>query len=828
MARKKRPIEQYQHDKQERLNNPPAGLGRLDTEPPAPPTTYAYDPHLDPQLVWAGKAEHTSFEVPTVSLHVHERIDPRTIIEAVRANGGELASGQVGEGEPQYVQASFFERATEAPPLRDAVAFYLHKHGWSNRLVAGDSLLVMNSLLTKEGLGGQVQMIYIDPPYGIKYGSNFQPFVNKRDLKDSAEEATVWVGGLDRIQARRGILGCYDFSATPLTPSGNRTTEEALFGWVVSDFGLDDAIESGLVKTPRVVVRDDARPDAATYRSRLFHIYNDPEVKDDLNRRAGAAEPLPQLVSAAYHLLGYDWRAKLREWQSGGRPTPPVMITVANRTETAARVAHAFGSGNIAIEELCDPDGMLHIDSKVLAEAEAMDEAPPERAQETPERESASEEEEEGEEQTRPLTRKEQAALLRTKVDTVGQPGAPGAQVCNVISVGMLSEGWDAKTVTHIMGLRAFSSQLLCEQVVGRGLRRTNYEVNPKTGRYDPEYVNVFGVPFTFMPFEGGGEPPPRPPKPTVAIEVDPAKSAYQLTWPNVSELKAVYLPVLRLDWPKVDPLTLDASETPMVAELAPVIEGLPDVSRIASIELAKLAASSRLQSVIFHAARDVFDQMQADWPGRKELLLAQLVRIVEQFIRSDRLRIHPPLFFQDALRRRLMLLLNMSRIVQHLWDALRYESNERLEPIFDQERAIGSTGDMVTWYTSKPAERTAKSHINRCVYDSAWEASDAYALDHHPDVTAWAKNDHLGFEIVYRYRGAVHKYRPDFLVRLSSGDMLILETKGQDSEQNQVKRRMMRDWTVAINEHGGFGRWHTDVAYRPGDIQDIIIRCLR
>jgi adenine-specific DNA-methyltransferase len=178
-AGRKRRIEQYEHAGKQRINNPPVGLVTPRTDPILPTRkTYEYDPHLDPQLVWAGKKEHTSFEVPTVSLHVHERIDPRTIIAAVRRRNG--------NGAP--AQGSLFEQPAENLPLRDAVDFYKHAHGWSNRLIAGDSLLVMNSLLEKEGLAGQVQMIYLDPPYGIKYGSNFQPFVNKRDVKDGKDE----------------------------------------------------------------------------------------------------------------------------------------------------------------------------------------------------------------------------------------------------------------------------------------------------------------------------------------------------------------------------------------------------------------------------------------------------------------------------------------------------------------------------------------------------------------------------------------------------------------------------------------------------------------
>ena len=173
-----RPIEAYDHLGEERLNNPPVGLVSPDTDRDAGRKTYEYDPHLDPQLQWAGKAEHTSFDVPTVSLHVHERIAPRTIVEAARKRNG--------AGAP--VQGSLFDLPEENPPLRSAIEFYRHRHNWSNRLVAGDSLLVMNSLLEKEGMAGKVQVVYIDPPYGIRYGSNFQPFINRRDVRDGRDE----------------------------------------------------------------------------------------------------------------------------------------------------------------------------------------------------------------------------------------------------------------------------------------------------------------------------------------------------------------------------------------------------------------------------------------------------------------------------------------------------------------------------------------------------------------------------------------------------------------------------------------------------------------
>ena len=183
----KRRIEQYDHPDKKRANNPHVGLVTPSTDKDERKKKYAYDPHLDPQLVWAGKAEHTSFEVPTVSLHVHERIDPKTIISAVRKWNGENKAGHDQHGRVLF-QGSLFDKPEENPPLREALDFYKHAHNWSNRLIAGDSLLVMNSLLQKEGMAGKVQMVYFDPPYGIKYGSNFQPFVNKRDVKDGKDE----------------------------------------------------------------------------------------------------------------------------------------------------------------------------------------------------------------------------------------------------------------------------------------------------------------------------------------------------------------------------------------------------------------------------------------------------------------------------------------------------------------------------------------------------------------------------------------------------------------------------------------------------------------
>lgn len=646
--------------------------------------------------------------------------------------------------------------------------------------------------------------------------------------RDQLEEATKWIGGLDRIHNARGILTCYDLTATPFAPTGRRSGGETLFGWIISDFGLNDAIESGLVKTPRVVVRDDGELDSK-YKSKFYHIYMNPDVKTDLNRKVEPHVPLPDLVGKGYYFLGKDWLETAKKWKEGGMTVPPVMITVANRTETAARVQYAFERRRIRIEELCVPERILHIDSKVLDQAEAQDEpvavASPTDVYE--EDDVPTNAEEASTQPGRKLSKKDRAELLRRTVDTVGQPDQPGEQIQKVISVGMLSEGWDAKTVTHIMGLRAFTSQLLCEQVVGRGLRRTSYDVEEKTDLLRPEYVNIFGIPFTFLPHEGGAdEPPPPPSPPKTRIEPLPERRTIcEIIWPNVIRIDHEYRPQLTLDLSKAKRLVLDAYDTAMIAQLAPVIEGKPDVSQITEIRLDELARRFRMQKIIFETAGEIFDQMNHAWKGSREHLLAQLIRLVERYIGSGNVVVDPPLFNQDDVRRRIVITLNMTKVVQHMWEAIRFENALSLVPIFDTERPVRSTGDMLPWYTGKACEHTTRSHINLCVFDSRWEANEAFEFDRNNNVRAWAKNDHLGFEITYSFKGVIHKFRPDYLIRLTNGKMLVLEVKGQDNQEQQTKREFLSEWVRAVNGHGGFGTWEADVSRHPKDVLDILAR---
>ena len=640
-------------------------------------------------------------------------------------------------------------------------------------------------------------------------------YMRQRDMKDSAEEATIWVGGLDRINKARGILSCFDFSATPFAPSGKRSDEETLFNWIVSDFGLNDAIESGLVKTPRVVLRDDSRIDVKSYKSRLYHIYMDDEVKDDINRKAEASEPLPDLIRNAYYLLGKDWLITKESWDMAGQEIPPVMITVANRTETAARIKFAFDHNEILIPELCDPERILQIDSKVLGEAESQIDL----AETT---HTDIEDENNGNED-RKLNKKQQAEYLRRIVDTVGQRGQPGEKIQNVISVGMLSEGWDAKTVTHIMGLRAFSSQLLCEQVVGRGLRRTSYEVG-QDGLFEPEYVNIFGVPFTFLPHEGGDGAPPLPPKPKTTIEPVKEKEKFALSWPNVIRIDRVYRSSLGINFDEINPLELDPYESITSAEMAPILEGKPNrVGEMSEIDLKDIAQRFRMQTIIFETAKRIYNNEKEKWRGIKEHLFGQLIGIVSQFIERDKIVIKNGLFENDELRKIVLIILNMNKIIHYVWQAIKLENTQEIKPIFDTVKSIRSTGDMRTWYTSKPCEYTIKSHINFCVYDSTWEATESYILDKSKYVDAWVKNDHLGFEILYNYHGVIRKYWPDFIIKLSNGVQLILEIKGKDDDRNKVKREFLNEWVQALNAHGGFGKWAWAVSRHPSDLEGIM-----
>ncbi|MBB1116687.1 DEAD/DEAH box helicase family protein [Stenotrophomonas sp. W1S232] len=642
-------------------------------------------------------------------------------------------------------------------------------------------------------------------------------------------EATRWIEGLDRIHKELGIQRCFDLSATPFAPTGRANSEGGLFDWIVSDFGLNDAIEAGLVKTPRVVVRDGIVPDTQTLRPKLYHLYRQPEVEQDLNRRgAQPHEDLPPLVQQAYTLLGADWRQAAEEWKSSGHTSPPVMLTVCNRTETASRIEHFFTQGHVHWPELRAANRTLRVDSRVLEKAEVGEKATADKDYEARLAAiiDAAAIPSDRKETLRALPKEE---LLRAIVDNVGKRGAAGQDIQNVISVAMLSEGWDAKNVTHIMGLRAFSSQLLCEQVIGRGLRRVGYDTEPvicpdgvERQLFRPEYVNVFGVPLSvFQDMGDEGEPPP-PPKPSTQIEALPERNDLEIRWPNVVRVDVTVRPFLKLDWDKVQPLVLDPSQTPLRAELAPALGGANAWDKITAIDLELLPDEFRLQRLIFKAAQGVYAHLRENFSGSSEFLAFQLIKLIEQFLESDKLEV-PSLFHQDPRRKRLLIALNMSLVVQHLLRYLFEQNQERIEPVFDEIYPIGSTREARTWYTTKTCLPTQKSQISHVVADSAWEAHTANLLESSEKVQSYVKNERLGYQIYYMWGGAKRRYVPDFLIRLANGKTLVLEIKGEDSPQNKAKRSALDAWVKAINSKGGFGVWCWDVAFEMSRIHDIL-----
>ena len=613
--------------------------------------------------------------------------------------------------------------------------------------------------------------------------------------KEETERDKRWVEGLDKIHAARNIIHCFDFSATPFKPSGKNIARDDVFEWVVSDFSLNDAIESGLTKTPMIAIRDDSNQFDEKYRSRFYHIYMDNEVKQDLNRNAKLHEKLPDLVANAYMLLGQDWIETKKVWDRNKSLIPPVMITVCNSTNTAARVEYSFKKNQFELDELSDTEHLLRIDSAMIKKAE--------------EQESAGSSKEE---------------KLREIVSTVGKPGKPGEQIRNIIAVQMLSEGWDAKNVTHIMGLRAFSSQLLCEQVVGRGLRRTSYEIDEKTGMYRPEYVNVFGIPFTFLPHEDNGPEPPLPLPPITMIEVDSDRIERMISWPNIDRIDTDYKPILSVDWKNVTVLNIGRERPILTVGMAQILAGKPDPDKMSEIDLHELNKDIRLQRIIFVAAKDVYEKMSPNWKGNKEFLIAQVVRIVEEFISSGKIDVINTAD-GDALRRKMTILFNMSKVVNHVWDSITSQNASRKRISRNAGKPIKSTFDMRTWYTSKPTHHAAKSHTRLASHDSGWELAAMQEFDGNESVTSWAKNDHIGFVIKYLYNGVVRDYFPDFLIRLSNHITLVLEIKGIDTEQNRTKRRYLKEWVDAVNDDGNYGTWTWDVAFHPSEVHEIIAK---
>ncbi|MDA7959501.1 MAG: DEAD/DEAH box helicase family protein [Nitrosopumilus sp.] len=589
-----------------------------------------------------------------------------------------------------------------------------------------------------------------------------------KEQREEITKATQWMLGLDRMHKARRIIRCHDFSATPFIPSGHSSDMKDLFPWIISDFSLDDAVESGLVKTPRMPKHDDGGGYGAHAKSEFYHIF-DSVGEDLLDKMTDDGAPLPSLIIDAYEILASDWKATQRVWSRNDHEVPPAMITVCNTTKSARRIHSHFVREAEDFGMLAEDDRLAVIDSKMLKELE----------------DGAGED------------------LLR-KIDTVGKEGEPGQNVTNVISVNMLSEGWDAHNVTHIMGLRAFGSQLLCEQVVGRGLRRKSYDVDPETGLLVPEHVIIFGIPFSFMPMEGGtGKSSPA--KPTYEVYPVPEKRQHEIAWP-VGHVASEPVDRLTIRWEDLGDVEMDGTDTRSEVTVADSISGHP-IGKEDRIRVEE----TRLQNVIFRVVKGVYVELDKNWDQNGYGLMVCLVRAVERFIGEGKAVVHG--VDRDAERSKYNLVLkrNMPKIVSHIAKGITHDTKTRRVFVCDDPTSpTRSTGDMGRWFTSRGhVGGISKSHLSIGVHDSMLERDVMGELERNPHVVSWVKNDKsVGLVIPYSYRGGGHNYVPDFVIRLGNGTMLVLEAKGRVEREAEAKQAALTEWVEAVNKDGGYGIW--------------------
>lgn len=653
------------------------------------------------------------------------------------------------------------------------------------------------------------------------------------DQKADREEATVWVSGIDRLNAACGVSLCVDLSATPFYIHGSGYPEGSPFPWIVSDFGLVDAIESGITKIPRLPAIDNTgRPDP-----KYFKLWEHITRGLRAGEKLPGGKPKPEVVwrkaEDALQTLAGEWQERFRLLEAaapGQERVPPVMILVCDNTniadyfhfqisgeETIAAdepdeeeddengstkrkkkpkpVKH-YGKGQVFPELLSNQKGnevTIRIDSNLLAEAES----------ENPN-----------------ATKKQAAEELRRIVSTVGKPGAPGENVRCVVSVNMLSEGWDANNVTHILGLRAFGSQLLCEQVVGRGLRRMDYTPDPQTGLLTPEYVDIFGVPFSLIPFKGR--------QPGVTIVDDRPKNEvlairerrqFEIRFPVVEGyVVALAKNLIRCDVSQTEPTRIDPWTVPTATFVRPQVGiQVGTVSAHGGFGYEKLDreayyASTHPQSIQFEIAKEIVRVLtETGVAGKQSLrqkargqLFPQVLRIVRDYVATK-------VEFNGQHPCELGLDVYAQRVRDLLIAAIEPDESggeAPLLPRLNRYKPTGSTAD-VHFKTVKPVQATRKSHINFVACDTgSWEQAAMFQLEMSEHVVCYARNERLEFSIPYEYYEVPRVYEPDYLVRLTNGVTLVLEIKGQFMEDTDAKHQAARRWVSAVNNWGSLGKW--------------------
>jgi type III restriction enzyme len=710
----------------------------------------------------------------------------------------------------------------------------------SEKYIQSDTALI-NHVLGRDIGGKQNILVMNDEAHHayriIRDSENGNGEEDEDDAEDFYKEATVWIEGLDRVQKLRGINFCVDLSATPyfLGRVGQETNKP--FPWVVSDFGLIDAIESGLVKIPQLAIRDTTGAEIPGYLNIWRWLM---ERLTPAEKGASKATPKPEAVlkwaNTPIAMLGGRWE-KLREDLAAKAtdPRPPVFILVCKSTKIAKVMYLWLAEGNAPagippanIEGFRNRDGQtntIRVDSKVVAETDS-DEA-----------------------------KSDETRWMRSTLDTVGKlewpkdrqgrplypPGfeelakklerplhPPGRDVRCIVSVGMLTEGWDCSTVTHIIGLRPFMSQLLCEQVVGRGLRRASYELG-EDGKFKEEVAEVLGVPFEVIPFKanptGGGVQPPK----RWHVHATPAKAQHEIRFPRVEGYTQAIRNRVTVKWDEVPTLRLEPGKIPPEVEvkgLSMTTTGklsLHGPGRIDEVNLAEFRAKRRMQELVFELSKNLtrayVSQPKCSIPPH--VLFPQLAAIVHRYIEKNVIA-EPP-----ADKKDLFLAPYWGWLIERLVEAIQPDtvSGETPEiPIYEKSRGAGSTEEVDFW-TSRDVREVLHSHLNYVVADTAkWEQSAAYFIDKHPAVHSFVKNAGLGFAISYLNNGQPHEYQPDFIIRYKDDaeHYLILETKGFDPLA-EVKAAAALRWVSAVNAEGSYGHWDYSMARKVSDVNSAI-----
>ena len=652
----------------------------------------------------------------------------------------------------------------------------------------------------------------------------------RKQAEKNSEAARVWISGLEAVNRRLGLSRVIDLSATPFFLSGSGYAEGTMFPWVMSDFSLMDAIECGIVKLPRVPVAENIPgEEMPVYRNLWEHIRKDMPKKG--RGKGGALDPLklPTRLQSALQALYGHYEKTFKLWEAANVAVPPCFIIVCQNTAISKLVydfvsgfhrenpdgSSTLENGRLALFRNFDENtgnplprpNTLLIDSEQLEAGDALDKNF---------RKMAADEIERFRREIIERTRDARAAdsiseqeLLREVMNTVGKAGQLGAGIRCVVSVSMLTEGWDANNVTHILGIRAFGTQLLCEQVIGRALRRQSYDLN-EDGLFDTEYADIFGIPFDFT-----AKPvvaPPKPPVDTVQVKaVRPDRDHLEIRFPRVEGYR-VELPKERLT------ATFNADS---VLELTPNLVG-PSVTHNAGIigegvDLnLKHLGDLRPSTILFHLTQRLLYTKWRD-PGEdvKLHLFGQLKRITKQWIDSCLVckgDTYPALVLYQELAD-----MACNRITAGITHAL--EGRRPIKALLDSYNPTGSTAHVRfatskknRWETNGPPP---KNHVNWVVLDSDWEAEFCRVAESHPKVVAYSKNHSLGFEVPYRYGSENRRYRPDFIVLVDDGHgpdnllNMVVEIKGYRGEDAKDKKMTMETyWVPGVNHLRTYGRW--------------------